>query len=399
MSRSEHGNARDKNDPGDVARKRRIKRLQLAARRGAVPEGPLAITVLDRAAFVQYPALEDLRPLIARLPHGLVQGLGGIDLRLTPLADQDPDAALDPLVGRLAQKLVNGVYAPPTLGTYREREARIELFAYVYDHIEPSLALYLRLQVLTTFVRQLARHHEAAARGRWREERANDWIRAYVVPYVEDAYPAEVAALARWLVEHGGVAMPLEALCHDEDGPILLASPFVGLCDAVMRGEPAIAAKLDFAFNLHFGYRFDLALAVVDDVLAREPEHVEALRWRAHVMEHLERYDEADGIAREILARDGIHTPSWWVLRASAIRRRDWTALREVATRMIELQAGSETLRAVHERFSHLYWRAWASLELGDVDAADRDRAALRSMASTLENAEALRDLEARASR
>ncbi len=395
MSRSEHGNARDKTDPHDVARKLRIKRLNLARRRAAgdAPSALVPIEVLDHGPAIHYPALADLHDLMARLPRGLLEGLGGIDLRLPPLHDLELDRALDPLVGRLAAELLPGVYAPPTLGAYLPRPARIELFAYVYEHADPILALYLRIQMLTAFVRELARHHEHAcrtSRARWRDERAKEWVRTYVVRYVEETYPAELAALQRWLVTHGGVPLPLELICFDGDGPTLLATPFVGLVAAVQRGTPEIETKLDLAFNLHYAYHFETALEVIDHVLAVEPGHLDALRWRAHVFEHQGRYAEADAIARTILARDPTHAPSWWVLRANAIRIHDWSGLRAIVTRMLAIDAGIETIRARRDRFSHLYWRAWASLELGDPDAAERDKAALQEMAATLEETASL---------
>jgi len=399
VSRSEHGNARDKHDPRDVARKRLIvaeRRVEPA--RPDVAAEALPIEVIDRGPTIHYPALEDLRGLMSRLPAGSLDGISGIDLRLTRRADPEDDVELLP-----------GVYGPPTLGTYQPRGARIQLFAYVYDDAiieRPILEMYLRLQMLTTLVHEIGHHIDHATRttrGRWRadrteerEERAEaveeDWVRAYVVPYVVDTYPTEVAELQRWMCAHGGIAMPLELLCND-DGPVLLEDAFLGLLGDVLRDEPALATKIDFAFNLHYAYHFDLALTVIDGVLASEPTHVDALRWRAHILSHLERHAEADAIARALLERDPGHSPSLWLLRKSALREDDWSALRAITTRQIDLDAERDTVRALRERFSHLYWRTWAALELGDFAAAERDLAAMRSLASTPENDDALQVL------
>lgn len=166
MSRSEHGNARDKHDPRDRARKRRIKTLIVSERMRhrstpTVVSTAIPIDVIDRGSHVHYPAsIDDLRGVMERLPSGSLNGLGGIELCLTPLdPGREPDATLDPFVGRLGTEIVAGVYAPDVLGRYRANGARIELFAYVYDPETPErsiLEMYLRLAMLATLVHELA---------------------------------------------------------------------------------------------------------------------------------------------------------------------------------------------------------------------------------------------------
>jgi hypothetical protein len=81
--------------------------------------------------------------------------------------------------------------------------------------------LLLRLWGLSTFVHEVAHHDDAmrrVARGRWRmavkkkvEDYADtlqaEWARDVVVPYLERAYPAEVALLNAWMARHGGLAL------------------------------------------------------------------------------------------------------------------------------------------------------------------------------------------------
>jgi hypothetical protein len=86
MARSEHATRRDPARPsrsGDLDRKRRIKRLvdvERARPRGAPGHGDAAgipITTRDDGPYVHYPAgADDLRAILARVPHGTADGLG-----------------------------------------------------------------------------------------------------------------------------------------------------------------------------------------------------------------------------------------------------------------------------------------------------------------------------------
>src|SRR4051794_22337650 len=130
MSRSEHATRREPRDPGDLTRKRRIKRL-IAEERARL-EGPRApaaaegvpITIVDEGRYVHYPAsIADLRGVMARLPFA-IDGLSGIELCLgrVPHDAGDPDAAdryvVDPWVGRPGHERMPGVYSRAVIGTY-----------------------------------------------------------------------------------------------------------------------------------------------------------------------------------------------------------------------------------------------------------------------------------------
>jgi hypothetical protein len=100
MSRSEHATRRDRRDPEDLPRKRRIKALIAAERqRPRTDEPPVVadavpIEVRDRGPFLQYPAsVEDLRDLLARLPPGCVNGVARIELCLAEATDARSHAA------------------------------------------------------------------------------------------------------------------------------------------------------------------------------------------------------------------------------------------------------------------------------------------------------------------
>jgi hypothetical protein len=85
------------------------------------------------------------------------------------------------------------------------------------------------MKMLATFIHELGHHHDFSARlarGRWRADDPQEreihaeaiehaWTRDCVVPYLEEAYPAEVDELRRWLEQHGGIALPLDVLLGD----------------------------------------------------------------------------------------------------------------------------------------------------------------------------------------
>jgi hypothetical protein len=293
MSRSEHGNARDKSDPRDRARKDRIKSLIVAERRHrdralpAVTASAIPIEVREGPS-VQFPAsVRDLRGVMARLPAGTLNGLAGIEL-----CPPEPPT----------YEIVHAARAPSLRGDYDTRTRRIRLFGYLYEPDLPERAIldtYLRLKMLETLVHEIGHHHDETtrvSRGRWRgdddrEPEADTFadraLLACVLPYLEDAHAGELAGFRCWLRCHGVVVVPLELLV----GPHLFLfeadDAFESLLSSVMLGEPVIDAQIHFAFQLHYGGHFELALVVLDDVLARSPDHPAATKWRTHVVEHL----------------------------------------------------------------------------------------------------------------
>jgi hypothetical protein len=243
MSRSEHATRRDPRDPDDLDRKRRIKalvaeeRLRPKSAPAMLGADSVAITIEDHhGPFVHYPAsIDDLRAVIARLPVGVINGITRIELSLgrAPAEHAGEEAdPVDPLIGRAGIEVVPGVYSSRVLGTYTLDGGRIRLFAYIYDPDRADrgvFELYLRLRQLATFMHELGHHQNEStrvARGRWRADVHDEhemyaeavqyaWTADVVVPYLEEAYPVEVAALRSWMIQHGGIALPLEVLAGD----------------------------------------------------------------------------------------------------------------------------------------------------------------------------------------
>jgi tetratricopeptide (TPR) repeat protein len=378
LSRSEHGNARDRTDPVDRARKRRIKRLSVAERQPRLlPElaaAAIPIVTVEHGPYVHWPAsAADLRGVMDRLPTGTLTGIGCVAQVLSPAEDDE----LDPFVGRLSTSIVTDVYSPETLGDYDPDGARIQLYAYVYDPDGPQrevLELYLRLTMLATFVHEVghhvdfhnrfSRHRARADRKDRREHTAQSWaelrVADAVVPYLEQAYPRELAELRRWLLEHGGAAVPLEVI--ERSG--YLFDPFETLLGDVIREKPATETKIDFAFHLHYDYHFDLALEILDGVLASEPDHIDAASWRSHVLGHLGRDEEADAIARALLERAPEHVASLTRLLRRAREAEDFATTLEFANRLLALPRPNRHVLPI---------RARAHIALGNLEAAKRD--------------------------
>jgi hypothetical protein len=282
--------------PRDLARWRRIRRRIVAAQhrgdrtRPPVPASAIAVEV-ERGDGAQYPAsVADVRAVLDRLPPGTLDGLGGVALR--PSREEHDE-------------LAPGVLGPSTRGTYRASDATIELFGYLYDPATVRergiLEIYLRVQMLYTLLHEVGHHADYARRGRWREHEhdieakadalAARWLRAHALPYLEDTYPDELAELQRWLLRHAGVPLAIDVLLGARDGARYLfgaSDGFEHLLAHVMRGERVGAQeRCDFAYHLHIDFHLAEALEVVEGVLAVEPDHADALRWRRHVQWHL----------------------------------------------------------------------------------------------------------------
>jgi hypothetical protein len=254
----------------------------------AVTASAVPIEVRAVGPDVRFPAsIADLRGVMARLPPGTLNGLAGISL-----CPPEPPT----------YEVVDGAHAPALRGDYDFRTQHIRLFGYHYDADLPQrtiLDTYLRLKMLQALVHEIGHHHDEAirvSRGRWRgdddrephaEAFADRWLHTSVLPYLEEARAADLAAFRCWLRCHGVVSVPLELLVGKRRFVFEADDAFESLLSSVMCGEPVIPSQITFEFQLHYGGHYELALAVLDDVLARSPEHADATRWRVHVLEHM----------------------------------------------------------------------------------------------------------------
>jgi tetratricopeptide (TPR) repeat protein len=388
-----------------LAAKRRIKEevRRERANGAAAPVLPLdpdalAVRIVDHGRSIHYPASEaDVRAILHALPPGTADGLTEIELLLGAFEQRESarerefaDIVRDP-TGRLAIEHFPGVFGGICLGVYSPTRARIRLFAYVYDPELPdreAVEPYLKLRMLSTLVHEVAHHvhhRTRVARGRWRaddeekdeafaETREYAWIQEIVVPYVARAHPQALAALDRWFVEHAGTSAPLGLLAGDPRKHLFgdVASQFEELVRDLHSGKPPDAARVDFARELHYAEYYDLAHRVLDAVLAAEPWHLEALTLRADILVHERRLDEAEAVARELLARDEGCLDAWQVLTDLERERRAWPGVLAAASRGVELSAPGSL-----DRLSFVDDRSRALLELGEYEALEADLAIL----------------------
>jgi len=352
----------------------------------------LPINIYDESALIHYPAsADDLRAVMRLLPPGTLDGVSKIICRLGKEAQQkerhDRSAAgePDPLVGRLGVELLPGVFVGRCLGSYSRQSAAILLYAYVYDAaILPDRQMrewYLRYQMLSTFVHEVA-HHKGklteGKRGRWlvRPGEASEsyareyeyrWVRQIVVPYLEQAYPDDARALVDWMIVHGGVALPFVSFADSCKDPFFHGSAaFESLVAAVDEQQSLRETRLDFASSLYYAHYYPEALHCLSLIIAEHPDDAEALVLQARVYENQERYDEAERLAKHVLELEAVSEDAWRVLEWVYEARGDWPNLEVAATQRMELGDKQDAIYARHSRVK-------ARIELGDFQGASAD--------------------------
>ena len=346
--------------------------------------------VYDQSEWVHYPASEqDVRAVLRLLPPGELNGVTRVVLCLGEDAQPEEEVCEpDPLVGRHGMETLPGVFCGICLGRYLWDTATIELFAYVYDaHALPDKGireLFLRLQLLSTLVHEVAHHKGKLARGRrgrweilpggaseryaYRQER--HWMKEIVAPYLEHTYPDEVRAFSEWMAHYGGVLLSLAAFADDAIyRDFSLSSAIEHLTAAVDAGKPLREIRLGFAHDLRLAQHYDAALQCIALVLAEYPKDVEALALQALTYDRQERYDEAERAARTALALNATCEDAWDVLVDVCKARGDWGGVEAATSKLIELSERPP----LWERID----RIRARLELGDFAGAEADMQAL----------------------
>jgi tetratricopeptide (TPR) repeat protein len=370
----------------NLHRQRLIKHRFRQQRDGAVrPVDPddVAIEVERETEHVHHMVSEaDLREVMRRLPPGRLDGLVRIELRFGGDGrSNDPTSPRDPYTGAPGSERLPGVYMPIVLGSYDDGALRLHAFVFA-NPVAPHVAMYLRLQALSTLVHELAHHFDSIFRtrgDRWRmddrdknetfaREVAFEHVTTCVVPHLAATYPDEHAALVAWLAEHAGVAFPIEMLVDDRS--FKTWSVDSAFCLSVDEGDVALTRSF-FADALHRAGRDDLATPIVDALLAESPELASAQLTRASIALRRGELDRAESIARAVLANSD-WAPSAQLQLADILRARArWTELAELATNW--LARGSLSTMRMH--------RVRASLGLARWDDAAADIEVMRARA------------------
>lgn len=378
-------------------------RQQRRARTVALPLlDPESVPILmrDEGPFVHHAVTEeDLRAVMRRLPPGTLDGLGAIELGLG--GEDHGGEARDPYTGRSGRELLPGVYVGHAAGAYAKEVQTILLFSPVYElgaAMPGPLAIALKLLGLVAFLREAAHHFDSLFRvggSRWRRDdqdkselyasrRESLYAAHYAIPYLEERYPAECAALAGWMRHHGGAALPLSVLVERErdrrsgqDAPGFRALRV--LTKAILDGKDLARTRISFAQALHQAGYPDFAMAAVARVLADQPTHPEALSVRAAVAVSLGEHGLAEFICRGVLAAAPRCAAARAVLCRVYREQRRWSELAACATEGLSLSDSDSR---------QLAYRAQALLALGRWDELTADLAVLRMGGSGSEQAQ-----------
>lgn len=395
-----------------LEQKRRIKEAvrheRINAAAGTTPVETVPVVVTETGEHVRHGAsVEDVRAVLRRLPRGVVDGLTRVELQLGAeyqVAREREDPVLadpDPLVGRLGYETYPGVWCGRVLGTYSPDTAVIRVNAYVFDAAAPLRDVWetmLRLHALSTLVHEVGHHHDhtmRVARGRWlaqgverveiyAEDRQHVWLQLAVVPYLREAYPANVEHLESWIAFHGGVRLSLEMLADDprgtrKGGYVNVNASFwsmhefvEGLVKQVIGGTPLQDCRTMFARDLHYRELYEEAHRSLNVVLREEPEHATALTLRADILVHQDRNAEALAIVDAVVARTPDYADAWEVAADAYEGLARWREMHDAASRLVRLYEGDRW-----PRFHALMQRATAGIRLGDLEGARADFALL----------------------
>lgn len=323
----------------------------------------IEIKILDEGQYIHYPASkEELLGVIRRLPQNVVSGIHSITLCLGKEYQEDKvensyEETRDPFTARICTEEEGPIFTPPTLGIYYTGTCKIFIYAYVYDREELKLDIiepYLRLQMLSTLVHEIAHHEDnilRSSRGRWlgfndwkcedyAEFQQMNWSETAIVPYLMDTYSEEYSALSDWIEEHGGVRFSLVKLSGESKGRrigdkvklVFSASAAVmDLFKNVASGMSGHDAMLEFAKDLHYGDYYEECLKSLDTILLKNPKDSEALGVKADTYIHKEEYTMAEQLAKECLLIDNANTDALESLCDVNQHMKDWNGLKEIS--------------------------------------------------------------------
>jgi hypothetical protein len=387
----------------ELARKRSIKEAVSGNRRTEETEsvgalgGPIPVRIADQAAHIMHPATpEDIEAVRRRLPVGVMDGLSEIVLKLGQHEQlEGEDASVwdpDPITNRRGLEILPGFYKGWIWGTYESLACRINLHAFVADPATTSpmpTTAYFKLHILSTFVHEVAHHFDytrRVARGRWladekekvehfADHRQHEWTQTCVVPYLEEAYPQEVAELLHWLEVHGRTRFALGELIDDPRQVCFFSIEHAveELVKGVLQETQPIEMLLNFAIDLKIADRYERAHEVIDHILAEVPGHGDALGLRASILNLQGDFVQSIQLALQVLDCN----PRNWRARTTLTRAYEglnqWEKAIETATESLTLCDED------HDRFDAFASRSMAYWRLGMREESDQDLRTLQS--------------------
>ncbi len=318
-----------------------------------------------------------------------MDGLSEILLSLgRPTQLEGEDASIsdpDPITNRAGHEMLPGYHLGWIWGSYDSPASRITLHAVVIDPAARNpmpTRTFFKLQILSTFVHEVAHHFDYTrriARGRWlasdkekvehfAKQRQHEWTQSCVVPYLEEAYPQDVADLLAWLEAHGKIRFSLGELIADSRAYIIfpVEQAVEELIKGVTQGIGEVERLLNFARDLKTADLYERAQEVIDHILLQGAwPRRRARTSREHIFQ--KRYAEAVSLAFQVIALN----PGNWLARGTLAWAYeglgDWERVIETNTESLALFEDDLDKRRALAMRCMAYWR------LGLRDESDAD--------------------------
>lgn len=352
------------------------------------PLDQIPIVVRDEGHFVHYPASpEDVCALMHRLPPGSCDKLHRIELTLDRFEDEydsSNDSAVDPYIGRFSVQDYPGVYSSGVYGDYDKNTMNMHLYGYVYGPDLPhrdKMGFLLKCRVLSTFVHEIAHHQDRTtrmARGRWRMDmerkdekyacgQQDEWDFDYVIPYVEETYPAEVNRLLDWLEKETGIRLTLSMIFggrNEDVGWFLELDP---IFKSIAANDEKYEIRRKLIIELFWAGPYEKALEEIDRFLPEHPSDHELITLKARILRDQKQFSAAREVFRQALAIAPQYMDAWKFLVYLDDDERNWPEAIKDAEHAIGLYQQQNELGP----FVIYMCRVIAMMELGDLDGAE----------------------------
>ena len=301
-------------------------------------DGLPPIMVNEVGEYLHYPASPaDIIAVLRRLPRELLDGLSCVDLKFeaeTHCPDEVTQAAFvcDPYYEREGGEWLPGIYCGYCLGEYVANEQSIGLLGFVYDPAMPDRSMwetYLRFVMLSTLMHELAHHVDLKAnremdRASWiaqsedvAEHFQERWTFEYVVPYLQEVYPDEIAVFLHWVEEHAGAPVPLTELIPE---PGLQGNEIAGhalvreMARLIATGAARADTRLLYLRFLDERERGEQMLPLVEQYIREYPDRVEGQVLMATLWIAMGMHEGARSFLASLVKRYPQHQAAWLAL-------------------------------------------------------------------------------------
>jgi len=238
----------------------------------------------------------------------------------------------DPYYERWGGDWLPGVYCASCLGEYVYAAKSIALLGFAYDPALPDRVMweaFLRFVALSTLVHEVAHHVDLRdkpdmdpvlliARSEDVAEHYQErWTAEYVVPYLMETYPGEMALFLHWVEEHAGVPVSLEELIPE---PSLQDNEIAG--HAFVREMARLAASGASPAEtrmLYLRFRAErmgdaTMLPLVEQYIREYPGRVEAQVLMATLWMEMGMHEGARSFLASLVKRYPQHQTAWLAL-------------------------------------------------------------------------------------